>query len=61
MADVTPMRIGADTVSTDELAEVRSPFDGRVVGQVPVGTEEHLDTAVAAALARHREGARPAF
>ncbi len=61
MADVTPMRIGAESVLTDDVSEVRSPFDGRVVGRVPVGTEEHLDTAVAAALARHREGALPAY
>src|SRR6476619_2600870 len=61
MADVTPMRIGAESVVTDDLAEVRSPFDGRIVGTVPVGTEEHLDVAVAAALARHREGAMPAY
>jgi acyl-CoA reductase-like NAD-dependent aldehyde dehydrogenase len=61
MADVTPMRIGADSVSTDDVSEVHSPFDGRVVGRVPVGTEEHLDAAVAAALARHREGALPAY
>jgi len=61
MADVTPMRIGAESVLTDDVSEVRSPFDGRVVGRVPVGTEEHLDTAVAAALARHREGAMPAY
>jgi len=61
MADVTPMRIGADSVLTDDVSEVRSPFDGHLVGQVPVGTEAHLDTAVAAALARHRDGAMPAY
>jgi acyl-CoA reductase-like NAD-dependent aldehyde dehydrogenase len=61
MADVTPMRIGAESIVTDDLAEVRSPFDGHVVGAVPVGTEAHLDDAVAVALARHREGALPAF
>ena len=60
MSDVTPMRIGPDQVTTDEVAEVRSPYDGGVVGRVPVGTEAHLDSAVAAALARHRGGALPA-
>ena len=39
---------------------MRSPYDGQVVGRVPVGTEAHLDAAVAAALARHRGGALPA-
>ena len=61
MTDMTPMRIGPDRVTTEEISEVRSPFDGQVVGTVPVGTEAHLDTAVAAALARHRAGALPAY
>src|SRR6185503_3537899 len=61
MADMTPMRIGGESVLTDDVAEVRSPFDDHLVGQVPVGTEAHLDAAVAAALARHREGAMPAY
>jgi acyl-CoA reductase-like NAD-dependent aldehyde dehydrogenase len=54
------MRIGSDQVVTDEVAEVRSPYDGAVVGRVPIGTEAHLDAAVAIALARHRGGALPA-
>jgi acyl-CoA reductase-like NAD-dependent aldehyde dehydrogenase len=58
---MTPMRIGAEQVVTDDRAEVRSPYDGRVIGAVPVGTERHLDDAVEAALARHRGGALPAF
>jgi acyl-CoA reductase-like NAD-dependent aldehyde dehydrogenase len=61
MSDVTPMRIGEELVTTDDVAEVRSPYDGRIVGQVPVGTEEHLDAALALALACHRAGAPPAF
>ncbi len=61
MTDVTAMRIGSERVTTDDVAEVRSPFDGEVVGRVPVGTEAHLDAAVAAALARHREGALAAY
>ena len=55
MTDVTPMRIGADLVLTDEVAVVSSPYDGHEVGRVPVGTEAHLDAAVAAAVAR-RDG-----
>jgi acyl-CoA reductase-like NAD-dependent aldehyde dehydrogenase len=61
MSDMTPMRIGADQVRTEEASEVRSPFSGELVGRVPVGTEAHLDAAVAAALARHRGGALPAY
>jgi len=59
--DITPMRIGAERVTTDDVAEVRSPFSGEVVGRVPVGTETHLDEAVAIARACHRAGAPPAF
>jgi acyl-CoA reductase-like NAD-dependent aldehyde dehydrogenase len=51
------MRIGAERVVTDDVIEVRSPYDDRVLGTVPRGTEAHLDAAVAAALACHREGA----
>ena len=32
MADMTPMRIGAESVLTDDVAEVRSPFDDHLVG-----------------------------
>jgi acyl-CoA reductase-like NAD-dependent aldehyde dehydrogenase len=56
----TPMRIGEQRVVTDDVIEVRSPFDGRRIGAVPRGTEAHLDEAVAVALERHREGALPA-
>ena len=54
--EMTPMRIGGERITTEEVSEVRSPFDDRVVGSVPVGTEADLDRAVATALARHREG-----
>jgi len=55
MTDVTPMRIGAELVTTDDAAEVRSPYDDHLVGRVPLGTEDHIDAAVAAAVAR-RDG-----
>ena len=61
MTDVTPMRIGAERVTTDAVSEVRSPFSGDLVGRVPVGTEAHLDEAIAIALTCHREGPPPAF
>lgn len=47
--DVTPMRIGADSVIADEVFEVVSPYDRHKVGEVPLGGAAHLDTAVAAA------------
>jgi acyl-CoA reductase-like NAD-dependent aldehyde dehydrogenase len=54
--DATPMRIGDELVTTAEVRQVRSPYDGHVVGAVPVGTEEHLDRAVAIAHGLHRSG-----
>ncbi len=45
------MRIGSERVTTDELAVVRSPFDGSELGAVPVGRAEHVNAAVAAAAA----------
>jgi acyl-CoA reductase-like NAD-dependent aldehyde dehydrogenase len=57
--NVTPMRIGDEQVLTDDHAEVRSPYDGSLVGAVPKGTAAHLDQAVAIALERHRASDLP--
>lgn len=54
------MLIDHHRVTTADASEVRSPYDNRVVGLVPVGTTDHLDQAVAAARARHAAGALPA-
>ncbi|RIK08028.1 MAG: aldehyde dehydrogenase [Acidobacteria bacterium] len=40
---------------------VRSPYDGRVVGEVFSATQSDIDAAVATALGRHRAGAPEAF
>ena len=53
------MSIGADRVDAPEATEVRSPFDGRVLGTVPTGTTEHIDAAVAAAVAALSAGPPP--
>jgi len=47
------MRIDGAPVDTDDVRAVRSPFDDRVVGTVPVGTTAHIDAAVGVATARH--------
>lgn len=60
MSDLTPMRIDGEAATTSEEAAVCSPYDGREVGRVPVGTAAEVDRAVAVALARHRGGALPA-
>jgi acyl-CoA reductase-like NAD-dependent aldehyde dehydrogenase len=60
MADQIPMIIGDERVASDESIEVRSPFDGSVVGTVAKGSEKHLDQAVAIAAALHRGGPLPA-
>lgn len=57
---ITPARIDGHPVSSDQVNEVRSPYDGRLVGAVPNLDRSHIDRAVAVALARHREGALPA-
>jgi acyl-CoA reductase-like NAD-dependent aldehyde dehydrogenase len=59
--DLTPMRIGSKEVNGDRVAPVLSPYDGSEVGSVPVASAEHIDAAVEEALARHREGALPAW
>lgn len=43
------MRIAARLVSTDDLIEVRNPYDGSLVGTVPAGRPEHVRSAFAAA------------
>jgi acyl-CoA reductase-like NAD-dependent aldehyde dehydrogenase len=60
MADQLPMIIGDERVASDESIEVRSPFDGSVVGTVAKGSEEHLDRAVAIAHGLHRGSPLPA-
>jgi acyl-CoA reductase-like NAD-dependent aldehyde dehydrogenase len=61
MTDVTPMIIGDRRVTSDEVTEVRSPYDGRVVGRVPRGGAHHIDEAVASAKAVLAHGPLPAF
>ena len=56
---VTPMRIGDQRVVTDTTSEIRSPFDGSVVGTVPTATKAHLDEAVTVALERHHAADLP--
>ncbi len=51
MADVTPVPIGPDRVTTGDEIVVRSPYDGSEVGRVPACDAGHVDQAVAAARA----------
>lgn len=55
-----PLRIGDELVTTEETRDVVAPFDKSVIGRVSVGTEEHLDRAVAVARARLTAGDLPA-
>jgi len=57
---LTPALIDGKDVTADEVTEVRSPYDGRVVGSVPSLTTAHVDQAVAVALERHRGPQLPA-
>ncbi len=58
--DITPALIDGQDITSGEVTEVRSPYDGSVVGAVPTLGTEHIDQAVTVALARHRSGALPA-
>lgn len=60
MTDITPALIDGTDVFADEVNEVRSPYDGAVVGAVPACGTGHLDRAVEVALDRHRHGPPPA-
>jgi acyl-CoA reductase-like NAD-dependent aldehyde dehydrogenase len=60
MTDITPALIDGDDVVAPEVSEVRSPYDGHLVGLVPRGTTDDLDRAVAVARDRHRAGPLPA-
>ena len=57
---VTPSRINGRPITTAAVSEVRSPFDGHLVGVVPRCDEGHIDAAVAVALERHRGPQMPA-
>ena len=50
--DLTPMLIGGEwraTASTGRAEDVTSPYDGTVVGTVPVAGIDDVDTALTAA------------
>ena len=53
------MIIGDERVDADEATEVRSPYDGRLLGTVPTGTVDHIDRAVATAKATLAAGVIP--
>ncbi len=58
--DLTPALIDGAEVSASEVIEVRSPYDGRVVGRVPLLGTDEVDRAVAVAAERHRGAPLPA-
>lgn len=60
MTDVTPALLDGEDLLTDQVSEVRSPYDGSLVGAVPACSTGDLDRAVAVALTRHRSGPPPA-
>ena len=43
--------IGDERIDADTSIEVRSPYDGRLLGTVAEATTEHIDRAVATARA----------
>ncbi|MEM7279259.1 MAG: aldehyde dehydrogenase family protein, partial [Pseudomonadota bacterium] len=50
MSEQYRMSIGGKSVATDDYQNILNPADlSEVVGQVPMGTEAHLNSAIAAA------------
>ena len=57
---ITPALIGGESIVGSDTMEVRSPFDGRLIGTVPRLEITHIDDAVAVAKSLHRQGPLPA-
>jgi len=55
-ASVHPVRIGDDAVTTDDVIEVRSPYDGGLLGSVPACGAAEVDRAVRCARQAMAEG-----
>jgi lactaldehyde dehydrogenase/glycolaldehyde dehydrogenase len=53
--------VGGDWVTTDATRDVRNPATGEVFASVPEASAEHVDRAVAAAIAAQRSWARTTF
>jgi acyl-CoA reductase-like NAD-dependent aldehyde dehydrogenase len=50
------LRIGDEHVTTHDWIEVRSPYDGSLIGRVPKAGSDHVDRAVGIARDIHRAG-----
>ncbi len=48
MTEVRPLPIGADQVTTAEIIDITSPYDGSLVGRVPACGPDEVERAVAA-------------
>lgn len=48
-ADITPLFLAGQPFASDNVADVRSPYDGRLVGRIALAGREQVDHAVAAA------------
>lgn len=59
--DQHPVRIDGEAVTTKETTEVYAPYDGRLLGAVPVCDRGHVDAAVAAAVRTMRDQPLPAW
>jgi acyl-CoA reductase-like NAD-dependent aldehyde dehydrogenase len=56
-----PVPIAGDRVTTGSWIEVRSPYDGSLLGRVPECGPDEVDHAVASAKTAHERGALPAW
>ena len=56
--DLTPMLIGGQwrpAVGTGQTEEVTSPYDGAVVGTVPVAGPDDVEAAIRNAMTKYRQ------
>jgi acyl-CoA reductase-like NAD-dependent aldehyde dehydrogenase len=56
-----PVRIDGEWITTEESSTIRAPYDGGIIGEVPVCTADDVDRAVTAAKRAMREEPLPAW
>ncbi len=61
MTDVRTVPLGGQRFASNDVIEVRAPYDGTVIGAVPKCGAQEVGQAVAAATAAHHKGPLPAW
>ena len=61
VTDVRTVPLAGQRFAGGDVIEVRAPYDGAVIGAVPLCGADEVDRAVAAAATAHRNGPLPAW